>query len=128
MKKNLPHTLTEMLEKALIKERKLFDFSRKGAGLLKITEKNDPNSPFFFVISYQQKPPKQYDSEGREYVFGEVDEQDGEQTDVKYDCYYLPSSLDHTQPASELALLDQISGHLKKWVELVRACLGIFNG
>lgn len=125
-KKLLPRTLTEILDKALGNEKHLFNFYPIGQfqslnDLLRITEKDDLDSPFFFSISYRVSRAE--NRFGEIYYVNEQDEEadrDDELKNRKYTCEYLPSSLENTSKGFVNASLDDIPKLLRFWTDLLK--------
>lgn len=101
-----------MLDRELTKEKSWINLDTSGGPLLKITEKHDPTSPFYFIITYYDHSQGQMHSGWRE--------EDEEVSTKTYECSYNPSSLESTHTTFILADLDEIPDHLQYWVELVK--------
>ena len=88
--------------------------------MLKITEKNDPNSPFFFVISYRKsRKIFRFDDSYYENAEDEEADQHDKLNNREYTCHFKPSSLEDTSSVFINSSLHDISDHLKLWINLL---------
>lgn len=120
MKKRLPRTLTEVLEKVLVKDKHLLNFGSSIRYLLKITEKNDPDSPFYFGILYRQDRPMNVEPIYEEDYRAQEANADDRANNREYTCEYLPSNLENTSSAYINVSLDEIPEHLKTWIGFLK--------